>query len=464
MNILISPNTMKGSLDAAGFADAVEKGFRRASPVFNIRKVPVADGGDYTGPVLCRALGAKWITTTVRDPLGREVSAGFGFAGKTAVIEMASASGIRLLKSNELNPEKTNTCGTGQLVLAALEHGCNKIIIGAGGSATTDGGIGLLEAMGFSFLDQDNNPLPGVTNSLGKVKRVNVPQMLPVGLEIAVLSDVNNPLLGINGAAAVFGPQKGADPEMVKRIEAGLTNWIEILEQTTGKRLRDIPGMGAAGGISSGLVAFLNAAIVPGAEYILEVTGIDRHIGWADLVITGEGKLDLQSRFMKAPAVLAERVRNRQKPVVAICGTYQPEAAVGFDEVVAICKPPVTLEESITHAGKLVEDESEQLAIRHLDKSAEWKEWHHRLKEIDDLLYKNLPEEAAKLLDDTDGASLAGYWYLRGVLEQKFHHWGNAINHFRKCLEIDPGNLKATAGIEMCHNILNFWNPQQFNP
>jgi tetratricopeptide (TPR) repeat protein len=194
------------------------------------------------------------------------------------------------------------------------------------------------------------------------------------------------------------------------------------------------------------------------------VTAIDKHITWAELVITGEGKLDRQSRFMKAPAVLAAKARRAQKPVIALCGTFMQEAVKDFDEVVAICIPPVTLKESLENAALLVENASEKLAFRQIINSGETNDYHHRLVAIDKMLSENLTENAAELLKNADGASLGGYWYLKGLFEQKFHRWGNAINHYRRCLELDPGNLKAAAGIEMCRNILNFWNPQQFNP
>ncbi len=362
MNILIAPNTMKGSLSAADFSKVIENAFKSVSPVFNIRRLPVADGGDFTGPVLNEALGAKVIWVKVFDPLGRPADASFGVAGKTAIVEMASASGLSLLSSDELNPEKTTTFGTGQLFKRALDLGCEKIILGVGGSATVDGGIGLLDALGFKFFDKEGTMLTGLATSLHLVKRVELSLEIKNDPEIIILCDVNNPLLGENGAARVFGPQKGADPEMIIRLEEGLSNWIGVLESISGKDLRDVKGMGAAGGISSALMAFFNATPVTGADYIFDILNLDRHLDWADWVITGEGKIDAQSLALKAPVALAARAKDAAKPVIALAGSIEGKVDQLFDAVFSIVQGPVSLEESMLNASELVYSTARQVA------------------------------------------------------------------------------------------------------
>ncbi len=362
MNILIAPNSMKGSLNADEFASSVEEGFKSVSLVFNIRKVPVADGGDYTGNLLIRALSADTETEKVQDPLGRETEAFFGVKGDTAVIEMASASGIRLLSPEERNPEAASTFGTGQLMRAALKKGCTRIILGVGGSATIDGGIGMLEALGFSFYNENGMKIPGTPGSLKFVKKITAPGIFPPYPEIIVLGDVNNPLLGERGAARVFGPQKGAGPDALARIEAGLENWAELLGQISGKNLRDLPGTGAAGGIATGLMALLRARLVNGAEYIFDLLKIDEHIQWTDWIITGEGAMDDQSLHLKAPEFLARKAAAMNKPVTAITGSWHPSATDSYHGVFSICKGPVSIREAISNAGSMVSDVSAQIA------------------------------------------------------------------------------------------------------
>jgi glycerate 2-kinase len=227
MNILVAPNSMKGSLNADEFADAVERGLRKVSPVFNVRTLPIADGGDYTGHVLMNALNAQEITCNVTDPLGRPIRALMGIAGQTAIIEMAAASGMRLLRSDELNPMMASTAGTGEMLRHAVSLGCTTLLLGVGGSATIDGGIGMLGALGFSFYDTEGAALPPVPASLLKVADIHTPADWKPETEIVILYDVNNPLLGPEGAASVFGPQKGADADTVQRLEQGLNHWVQ---------------------------------------------------------------------------------------------------------------------------------------------------------------------------------------------------------------------------------------------
>ncbi|MCA1758452.1 MAG: glycerate kinase [Bacteroidales bacterium] len=361
LNILVAPNSMKGSLNAFDFADLVEKAFLNVSSDFSIRKVPVADGGDFTGEVLSRALNAEVVEIKVNDPLGRKVKSKYAKSGKTAIIEMADASGIKLLATNELNPLKTSSYGTGQLIMEALNSGCTEIFLGVGGSATVDGGIGMLEALGFQFLNEKGLELKGNGESLEYVAEIRKPQ-LPSNITVKVVCDVDNPLLGQNGAASVFGPQKGATPQMVIQLEKGLANWAGILENESGKELVNLKGAGAAGGIALPLVAFFHAEIVPGASFVLSQLNFEKQVEWADLVITGEGKLDSQTLHNKAPKAVADAARKAGKPVIAIGGSVQKDISGVFNGIFSITPGPVSLEKSMQHSAEMVFDFSFELA------------------------------------------------------------------------------------------------------
>ncbi len=464
MNILIAPNSMKGSLDARTFATQIGEGFRAVSPVFNIREVPVADGGDDTAEILGDAMKGRFFTEEVADPLGRRVPAGYMISGQTAVIEMAAASGLRLLSPEECNPERTTSRGTGELIRAAMARGCSKILLGAGGSATIDGGIGMLSALGFRFFDKNGTELPGDPGSLTRVAKIEVPETWPGETDIVILADVDNPLLGENGAAEVFGPQKGADGAMVMRIGEGLTHWISLLESHSGKRLRDLPGMGAAGGIASGLVAFLKGRIVNGADFIFGELGLDRHIDWADWIISGEGRADRRGLEAKATGALAKRAAAAQKPVTLLTGSFDPVIAPGFDGVFSISNGSEVLSDLMASAGEKTFDLSSQLARILLMSYPGLADLHRKLGEAEKLIHGTQPGKAKELLDHLDRNDLSCTWYLRGLVSYKFQAWGDAINHFRKSLEMDTGNKKASAHLAMISQILAFRNPDLLNP
>jgi glycerate kinase len=464
MNILIAPNSMKGSLDAFMFASTVAKGFRSVSPAFNLREVPVADGGDFTGKVLAYALGAREYTTAVSGPSGRKTEAIFAISGRTAIIEMAEASGLRLIEKNEKDPMKNNTFGTGELILAAMERGCNHILLGLGGSATIEGGIGMLEALGFEFYANRGERLPATARSLHRISEIRLPDSLRKDIRITILSDVNNPLLGPNGAVAVFGPQKGTDAEMAVEIEAGLENWIRLLEQKSGKTLRNIPGMGAAGGMASGLVAFLDASMVPGADTIFSILRMDENIGWADRIITGEGKIDSQSLGMKAPEVLARKAKAAGKPVIAIAGMVHPEATANYDSVYSLTNRDILPAEAIIRAEELVFSVSVCIAALWLEQFQELKTQHSRLTEAEKLIENGNFTEAATLLYIPEMEKLAGCHYLRGRIGMKRQEWGSALNEFRRCLELDPEHPKADTERDIVNAILDYRYTGRMNP
>lgn len=359
--ILVAPNSMKGSLNAFDFADIVEKAFLKVSGDFVIRKIPVADGGDFTGEILRRALNAKNVEVEVKDPLNRPVSAKYAVSEKTAIIEMADASGLKLLKTGELNPLKTSSFGTGQVIDHAIKLGSTEILLGVGGSATVDGGTGMLQALGFELLDENGSHLKGNGENLQHISKIAHSE-IPDHVTVKIICDVDNPLLGKNGAAAVFGPQKGADPEMVKILEKGLTKWEKVLETSSGKKLANIKGAGAAGGIALPLLAFFDAEIVPGADFILSRLQVESSIDWADLVITGEGKIDSQTLHNKAPKAVADLAHKAGKPVIAVGGRVEKSASEAFSGTFSFVPGPVSLDESIEKAGEFLFDFATQLA------------------------------------------------------------------------------------------------------
>ncbi len=355
MKVLIAPNSMKGSLSAFDFADIVEKALLDYSTTFQVRKVPVADGGDFTGEVLARALNAKTVKIEVHNPIGLRIYSKYFISGKTAIIEMAEASGMKLIDKNDLNPMKTSSFGTGELIADAIKKDCNEILLAIGGSATVDGGMGIMQALGFHFFDENRIELPGNGNSLGKVNDISIPENIS-NISIKIICDVDNPLLGKNGAAVIFGPQKGATSEMVDQLENGLKNWGKILRLKTGKNISEIGGTGAAGGVSIPLLSFFSAEIVSGADFVLSLLNFEEHVKWADVVITGEGKLDAQTLNNKAPFAVSQWAKKQNKPVYAIGGSVEKEAAVAFDEVFSISDESMSLEFAIKNASRLLYD------------------------------------------------------------------------------------------------------------
>jgi glycerate 2-kinase len=364
MNILIAPNSMKGSLSAKRFAEIIKKAFCETNHgFFKTRMMSVADGGDGTAEILIDSLKLKRIPIKADGPLGREIMATFGFSGGIAVIEMADVSGMKLLAKEELNPLKASSFGTGQLILEASRLGARKIYLGVGGSATVDGGMGMLEALGAKFFDFEGNILHGNGANLAKIHSIDTSGLnLPEGIEIKIISDVDNPLLGENGAARVFAPQKGATPEMVGQLERGLANFEEKVRLKTGVSTSNLKGSGAAGGIAVGLVAFFNAGIVSGADFVLNILDFNKQLDWADVVVTGEGKFDRQSLQDKAPYVVACRANNAGKPVYAIAGVNDFPDQTVFEKVLPLVSAKIKTEEAIKNVEKLVCEKANELA------------------------------------------------------------------------------------------------------
>ncbi|MBV9989584.1 MAG: glycerate kinase [Chitinophagaceae bacterium] len=333
MRILIAPNTFKNSLPAAAAAEAIREGLEQSDLVCTTTLFPVGDGGDGTGALITHQCRGEIIVSPVRDPLGRSINAEFGLIdnGRTAVIEMAAASGLRLLKSDELDPMRASSYGTGLQIKQAIEKGAKKIILCVGGSATVDGGCGLLRALGFRFLDGKGNELESIAaiqNGLTSID--DSPAHRYRQLNLTVLCDVRNPLLGDNGAAAVFGPQKGASPQQLHLLEAGLRQLASIIQKQTGRAVGEIEHGGAAGGVAAGLHGIMGAALVNGIDHFMQLTDFDSALRTADLVITGEGSLDRQTLDGKAPYGVAMHSRQLQVPVIAMAGKIEAEDRSGL--------------------------------------------------------------------------------------------------------------------------------------
>ncbi len=365
MRILIAPNAMKGSMTASDFADAIGEGLLMADPSLELIKSPLADGGDGTAELLLNALGGIFVPVKVHDPLGRVIISRFGWLPEPrwAIIEMAEASGMKLVMSSELNPLVASSRGTGELILEAVNRGAQKIILGIGGSATVDGGIGMLKALGFKLLDINRIEVPEGGKGLIEVDEISAENVKPEVLhcEILIASDVKNPLLGENGAAAIYGPQKGATNQMVNELDLGLAHYCSLLEQSTLKDLRSISGGGAAGGIAVPLIAYFNARIVSGATLIIDLLGVLDDLRNCDLVITGEGCIDLQTCHGKGPAVIANAARAAGIPVIAIGGSMKQEASYLFDGIFSIVNGPSSLEEAMRNGFNLTKQLSMEL-------------------------------------------------------------------------------------------------------
>lgn len=331
-------------LQAREVAEALALGFARAQPAWELEVVPIADGGPGTlDAVLCARRGDLRVAR-VEDPLGRPVEARWALLDDgTAVVEMAEASGAWRLRPEERDPLRASTFGTGQLIRAALDAGVQRIFVGAGGSATNDGGAGALEALGARLFDERDQPLPRSGGALQKLARIDLERLPRAAVQ--VLTDVRNPLLGPQGATRIFGPQKGATTaEVQEQLEAGLARFADVLQAATGRDLRANEGAGAAGGLAFGLAAGLGAQLCSGFEVLAELLGLQERVATAALIVTGEGRLDAQTGFGKGPARLAAMARARRRRVVCFCGVAVGDARAIYDDVIEVAPtaPPPT--------------------------------------------------------------------------------------------------------------------------
>lgn len=360
MHIIIAPNAFKGSLSATEAAQCIAKGFNESAFTSQLSLIPIADGGDDTAFLLNKSLQAEKMTVPVHDPLGRMITASFGWMDreKKAIIGMSDASGIRLLKKNELDPLRANTLGTGELIKAALDKGAKMIIMGVGGSATVDGGTGILKALGVVFLNEKGNEISELPVGLAQLKSIAVAAMDKrlSSCRIIVLCDVQNKLLGEEGAANIFGPQKGAGENELILLEHGMQQWNHQTLQTMKKDMAVIKYGGAAGGVAAALAVYANAKLVSGIEFFLDEIHFDKALQTADLVITGEGSIDGQTLEGKGPFGVARRAKKKGIPVIGMAGQIPSklgkEIGLYFDELISINPPNSSLAEAMKDTGK----------------------------------------------------------------------------------------------------------------
>ena len=366
---LCAPDSFKESLTAMEAARAMAQGIENADHDAEVRCLPMADGGEGTARALVDATGGSMRAVPVHDPLGLPVEGHFGLLadGTTAVVETAEASGLALLEAKERNPLIASSYGTGELMLAAVRSGAKRIIVGLGGSATNDAGAGLLQALGVRLLDKNGNDLAHGGAALANLTTIDISTMDPALKNVAITAacDVTNPLTGPTGASAVFGPQKGASKDDVATLDAALAHFAQVIDSQLGVAVNDVPGAGAAGGIGAALKGFLNAEFRPGIAIVIEQSGLDAAAQWADVVFTGEGSIDFQTKFGKTPAGVAETAKRHGKPVIAVAGhigTGIDELhEVGIDAVFGIAPGAASLSELLADAAANVTRTTEQI-------------------------------------------------------------------------------------------------------
>ena len=369
MKILIAPQSYKGSISAIKVAEAIKEGALNIFPSIESLIIPVADGGDGTLETLVESTSGIIHNSNATGPLGNSIPVIWGTLGdsKTAIIEMARISGLALVPQNKRNPYYTTSYGLGEIIKEALDLGYRKFIIGIGGSATNDGGAGMAQALGAKLTDANKKSIDFGGLALNEITKIDISGIDPRinESEILVACDVNNPLCGPNGASFIYGPQKGASPEMVKTLDDALYHFGSQLIRDTGINIMEIEGSGAAGGIGGGMVGFLNAKLKPGIEIVLDSLDFDKSLKNVDLVITGEGQIDFQTVFSKAPIGVAKHAKKYNIPVIAICGSlgenYQDVHSHGIDAVIPIIPKPMDLKNASDNAYELIKNTSEQI-------------------------------------------------------------------------------------------------------
>jgi len=369
VKILIAPDSFKGSLTALQAAQAIENGIKHVMPDAETIKLPMADGGEGTIQSLVDATDGEIINCEVIGPLGNKLTGYFGLLGttNTAVVEMAVASGLPLIPEAKRDPSKTTTYGTGELIKKALDHGAEKIIVGIGGSATTDAGMGMAQALGVKFLDKEDNELGYGGEELSRLHKIDLKDIdqRVKNTEFVVACDVDNPLYGKKGAAYVYGPQKGADNEMVKMLDNNLKHFAKIVKNELEIEIEEIPGAGAAGGLGAGLLAFLSAKLKPGIEIILNTSKFESYLDNVDLIFTGEGMIDEQTVYGKTPIGVAKKAKKYQIPVIGLAGSLGNKAELvlteGIDAVFSILNLPISLNEAQNKTAEWLEKLAEQV-------------------------------------------------------------------------------------------------------
>lgn len=361
MQIIVAPDSFKGSASATEVAHYIEKGIYEVDPTAKVIKIPIADGGEGTVEAIVTGAKGSYKHALVKGPLGEKIQATYGLLeGDVAVIEMAAASGITIIPKEKLNPMITTTYGTGQLIKAALDEGVRKIILGIGGSVTNDGGVGMAQALGASFKNQIGEEVGFGGGSLKDIHYIDISGLDPriKEVEFIVACDVINPLCGEQGASAIYGPQKGAGPDEVRELDEGLRHYAQCILRDLGKDIVDIPGTGAAGGLGAGLLVFCNATLKSGIQTVLDVVNIEQYLSETDLIITGEGRIDGQSIYGKVPVGIAQVAANYNIPVIVIAGSIGDDASkvydYGISALTTIVEGPISLDEAMEKAPELI--------------------------------------------------------------------------------------------------------------
>jgi glycerate kinase len=368
MQIIVAPDSFKGSMSAVEAANSIEKGIKKVFPEAKIIKIPIADGGEGTVEAIVMGSGGSYREAVVTGPLGGKLKAQFGILPDgSAVIEMAAASGITLVPREELNPLEATTYGTGEMVKAALDEGVKKIVMGIGGSATNDGGMGFAQALGVVFRDKVGHVLGVGAKYLKKIATIDISGLDErlEHTEIIAACDVTNTLCGESGATAVYGPQKGVTPELVKELDEALMHFAEIIKKDLGKDILEVPGTGAAGGLGAGLLVFCKAQLKSGIKTVLEAVHIEDYLKDTQLIITGEGKIDGQSVYGKVPVGIAEVAKPYKIPVIALVGGIGEEAekvyGYGISSIMTLTDGPMPLQKAIDHGKLLAENATERM-------------------------------------------------------------------------------------------------------
>ena len=371
MKIIISPQGFKGGISGLEAAKAIERGVLAAAPDTETVLLPVADGGDGTLHALVDATGGEIFISTVTGPINQQVEAQWGVMGdgRTAVIEMARASGLAMVPQRRRNPNTTTTLGTGQILKEAIERGFNRIIVGLGGSATNDAGAGMATALGAKFMDSEGNALPPGGAALARLDRIDTSGLIDClsGVEIVGATDVTNPLCGPTGASEIFGPQKGASKEVVAELDSALANFARVVKRDLGVDVLDVPGAGAAGGLGAGLIAFVGGTLQSGIDMVCQVLEFDRHLEGADLVFTGEGRADKSTVFDKAPVGVARHAMAHGVPSILLAGSlgegHEELYEHGVASILCISDGAMTFQQALGRTGKMLQGTAER-AVR----------------------------------------------------------------------------------------------------
>lgn len=458
--VLLALNAMKGSLSSVEFARALSEGLQK-SGIINIESLPLADGGDGSAAVLAEIHKASFVKCKAYDPLMRKIDSGFYLTqNRIAIVEMADASGLRLLDPREYNPLKASSYGTGQLVQKAIDMGAREIWLCVGGTATVDAGMGALMALDTEFYSSEEQLNRGNGEVLGHIRTFDFQKAKKklAKVSLKIICDVKNPLLGNEGAASIFAPQKGADENMVQQLDENLAHWARLLHYKTGVDVAQLSSGGAAGGIVATCKALFNAEIIDGAKFILEKSGFYKLARQADCIITGEGSVDESTLYGKLPGAVLEFGTIIERPVLAVCGFNALKQNSLFAGILSLAKNKNEIEEAMKNTYDKMVDLGEKAGHEIIN--------GQQLKTADEYFEEGKTTEALTLVDEileANNENQEALW-LRVRILYKMQKWGEALNSTNRILELNPGNTIAKNYREMINNIVKYWNKDLYNP